>query len=117
MPPVLRRKPSPRLSGILAACDPTSEVSSNPAARRSIPYNEATPELPPRVRGLPRRQLVTEVASPCSQGWSQRLKAYQVVLAGRATSLLFTTVLAGPKRTTTDNATAASTCAVHCWRR
>jgi hypothetical protein len=40
-----------------------------------------------------------------------------VVLAGRATTVPFTAVLAGPHRTITDNATAASTCAVSCRRR
>jgi hypothetical protein len=35
-----------------------------------------------------------------------------VILDGRATSVPFTTVLNGPKRTTTDNHEAASTCAV-----
>jgi hypothetical protein len=35
-----------------------------------------------------------------------------VVLAGRATSVPFTAVLNSPQRTTTDNATAAATCAV-----
>jgi hypothetical protein len=33
----MRRKPSPRLAGILTACDPTSERSSDPAAGRSSP--------------------------------------------------------------------------------
>jgi hypothetical protein len=36
----------------------------------------------------------------------------QAILAGRATSVPFTAVLTGPERTTTDNATVASTCAV-----
>jgi hypothetical protein len=40
-----------------------------------------------------------------------------VVLAGRATTVPFTAVPAGPQRTTTDNATATSTCAVSCSRR
>jgi hypothetical protein len=40
-----------------------------------------------------------------------------VVPTGRATSVLFTAVLTGPERTTTDNAKAASTCAVHSLRR
>jgi hypothetical protein len=35
-----------------------------------------------------------------------------VILDGRATSVPFTAVLNGPERTTTDNAEAASTCAV-----
>jgi hypothetical protein len=40
-----------------------------------------------------------------------------VVLAGRATSVPFTEVLTGPERTTTDNTTAAWTCAVPYLRR
>jgi hypothetical protein len=40
-----------------------------------------------------------------------------VVLAGRATSVPFTAVLAGRKRTTTDNTKAPSTCDVPCLRR
>ena len=39
--------------------------------------------------------------------------ASHVLLAGRATSVPFTAVLTGPKRTTTDNTTAALTCADH----
>ena len=40
-----------------------------------------------------------------------------LVLAGRATSVPFTTVTTGPERTTTDNAKAASNCAVPFPRR
>jgi hypothetical protein len=37
---------------------------------------------------------------------------YQLVLAGRATSVPFTVVRSGPERTTPDNTKAASTYAV-----
>ncbi|HEY2957087.1 MAG TPA: hypothetical protein VGM21_02600 [Actinomycetota bacterium] len=40
-----------------------------------------------------------------------------VVLAGRATTVPFTAVLAGPQPTITDNPTVTSTCAVSCRRR
>src|SRR5512132_3093092 len=40
-----------------------------------------------------------------------------VVLAGRATSVPFTTVLTGPQRTTTDKAPAPSTCVIPSPRR
>jgi hypothetical protein len=36
-----------------------------------------------------------------------------VILTGRATSVPFTEVLAGPERTTTDNITVAVACAAH----
>ena len=40
-----------------------------------------------------------------------------LILAGRATIVPFTTDMTGPERTATDNARAASTCAVPCLRR
>jgi hypothetical protein len=114
----MRGKPSPRLSGILAACDPTSEAPLGFRSRAFCSYNdEATPELPHRLRGLTTRWLVTEDGLPDAPGWSQRRQGVPVALTVRATSVPVTAVLTGPQRTTTDNAEAASTCAVRCHSR
>jgi hypothetical protein len=48
-----------------------------------------------------------------SEGGANGAKVYQVVLTGRATSVPFTAVLAGPERTLTDKTTAATTCGDH----
>jgi hypothetical protein len=49
----MRGKPSARLSGILTACDPTSEAFLGFRSTTLCPYNDkATPELPHHLRGL-----------------------------------------------------------------
>jgi hypothetical protein len=48
-----------------------------------------------------------------SSWWPSPQAPSCVILAGHATSVPFTPVLTGPERTTTDNTTAALTCAHH----
>jgi hypothetical protein len=60
-----------------------------------------------RHRGLPTRQLVAEDGLSYGQGRADGATVYpRFVLAGRATSVPFTAVLTGPKRTATDNTAA-----------
>ena len=73
---------------------------------------------PRRVRGLPTMWWLLRGGPHLNgQGWSRRRGVCQVVLTGRATTVPFTAVMTGHEGTTTDNAEAAFTCAVHCLRR
>jgi hypothetical protein len=69
-------------------------------------------------RLLPTRRLSPRTCLTLRSEWShKRDRAPDVILAGRATSVPFTTVLNGPEWTTTDNDQVASTCAVPHSRR
>jgi hypothetical protein len=74
--------------------------------------DEVSPDLPRRLRGLPTRQLVAE------DGPYPTVKVERTAprLPGRPPQpchqRAFTPVSTGPERTPTDNAMAASTCAV-----
>ena len=71
-----------------------------------------------RVRGLPTTQWSARTDLSLRSGWEPTAPpGTDVILAGRATSVPFTAVLNGPQRTTTDNATAAATCAARLVRR
>jgi hypothetical protein len=55
--------------------------------------------------------VVTRTAVTLWSRWTQQRQAYQGLSSGRATTVPLTAVMIGPERTTTDNATAPSTCA------
>jgi hypothetical protein len=75
-------------------------------------------ELPRVLRALAHETVVTEDGPhPPVEAEPTAPRYARVILAGRATSVPFTAVLAGPQRTTTDNHEAASTCAVPRHRR
>jgi hypothetical protein len=76
----MRGKLLPRLSGILAVCDPTGEVPPRIPQQGILSWNdEATPELPHRLRGLTTRLLVTEVKVTTAPRPSRRPQAVVVV--------------------------------------
>jgi hypothetical protein len=69
--------------------------------------------LPRALRALAHEPVVTENGPhPPVEAEPTAPRRATVILAGRATSVPFTAVLAGVERTTTDNYEAASTCAV-----
>jgi hypothetical protein len=79
-------------------CDPTGAAAPRPRLAHDPVLGEEEPHPAVSVRA--------NGATVC-----------EVVLAGRATSVPVTAVLLGPKRTTTDNARPASTCAASHLRR
>jgi hypothetical protein len=61
----MRRKPSPRLSGILAACDPTSERSLESRSRALFPYNDVQRRGHSRIRAPEASATGRESARSC----------------------------------------------------
>jgi hypothetical protein len=115
-----RRSPAPQLKPSAPpapGADPVPLVAENwsteaPASGQNRGSCRAVCNGLPTMRWLLRTGLTLQ--SRC------KLEAplcARIILVGRATSVPFTAVLAGPERTTTDNAKAASTCAVLCLRR
>jgi hypothetical protein len=106
-----RNKGQPR---IITDTNPAApRLSGSSAETRSVAYNdEITPELPRRVRGLPTSRWSPGTGLTLRSAWEPMAPVCTGSPHGRATSLPFTTVLTGPERTTTDNATAHSTSAL-----
>jgi hypothetical protein len=124
--------------GIAASFQAVARIIAQ-VSRGRTPPRSSPPAVQPRKQGSPgnqRRELpnlvasgcralrvahepvVTEDRSPSGPAGSSRCQVRTiVVLAGRATSVPAIAVMTGPERTATDNARAASTCAVPCLRR
>jgi hypothetical protein len=98
------------LSGLIAPGMPPATTTSAQFRSRC-----ATAASPPG--SCPRGGGHRGQASPSGRGGANGATVCEIILAGRATSVPFAAVMAGPERTTRNNPEAVSTCAVLSSRR
>jgi hypothetical protein len=96
-------KPRQQRAAVVTEREPDPQLPTRlPRALRALAHKAVATEDEPH-----RRVRVEPTAQPNTG----------LILGGRATSVPFTAVLAGPERTTTDNHKASSTCAISHPRR
>jgi hypothetical protein len=92
-------------------CSDVAITSPAAVSRERVPVSQVRLQLSRGPAALATRQALPGSSLTLRPSWCLQCQApTNFVLAGRATSLPFTTVLTGPQRTTTDNAMLVLTC-------